>query len=105
MTVNSELLDQVVADALESAAGKARWTNAIRRGAELIKANRCTPQDDETLLILSTSGHDYIVSLAECKDMSGELCPAFKLNRPCKHRAAFHLLVRYNERARESKSA
>ena len=99
MTVNTELLDQVVEEALSSASGKVRWINAIRRGAELIKSNRCTPQDDETLLILSTSGHDYIVSLAECKDTTGELCPAFKLNRPCKQRAAFHLLVRCKERA------
>lgn len=99
MTVNAELLDQVVADALDRAAGMVRWTNAIKRGAELIKANRCTPQDDETLLILSTSGHDYLVSVAECKDTTGELCPAFRLNRPCKHRAAYQLLLRYNERA------
>lgn len=99
MTVDTQLLDKVAAEALERVAGKVRWENAIRRGAELIKANRCTPQDDETLLILSTSGHDYLVSVAECRDATGELCPAYKLKRPCKHRAAYQLLVRYNEEA------
>lgn len=104
MTVNTELLDDVVADALSGAAGKLRWTNAIKRGAELIKDNRCTPQGDETLLVLSTSGHDYIVSLEECRDATGELCPAFKLKRPCKHRAAYQLLVRYHEREQKTVS-
>jgi hypothetical protein len=98
MTVNEELLGQVVADALKGVAGNARWMNAIRRGAELIRDNRCVPQDDDTLLILSPSGHDYLTTVDECKDVTGALCPAFKLNRPCKHRAAFRLIVRYRER-------
>jgi hypothetical protein len=102
MTVNDELLREVIEEALKRAAGKVRWENAIRRGAELIRQNRCTPQDDERLLILSTSGHDYIVTVEECRDTTGELCPAFKLKRPCKHRASYQLLIRYNERAQEA---
>jgi hypothetical protein len=102
MTVDTQLLDKIVADALERAAGNVRWENAIRRGAELIRQNRCTPQEEERLLILSTSGCDYIVTVEECRDVTGELCPAFKLNRRCKHRAVYQLLIRYNERAQES---
>ena len=97
MKVNEEILAEVVKVALSSVAGDLRWTNAIQRGAELIRQNRCTPIDEQTLLILSTSGRDYKTTVDKCEDVDGEPCPAFRQNKPCKHRASFQLLVRYRE--------
>ncbi len=94
--VNQDLLSQVVETALRQVQGNKRWTNAILRGAELIESNRCLPVDDGSLLILSESGHNYIVN-GSCRTEEG-LCPAFAQHKPCKHRAAYRLLQLYEER-------
>jgi hypothetical protein len=95
--VNETVFQQIVNKALETVQGNERWTNAIKRGAELIQRNRCLPmEDDGTLLILSESGHNYAVNGA-CRTEQG-LCPAFANHKPCKHRAAYRLLQLYNER-------
>ena len=39
--VKSDVLAQVVESALEQVQGDRRWTNAIKRGADLIQKNRC----------------------------------------------------------------
>ena len=93
--VNQDLLSQVVESALQQVQGNKRWTNAILRGAELIESNRCLPVDNGSLLILSESGHNYIVN-GSCRTEEG-LCPAFAQHRPCKHRAAYRLLQLYEE--------
>jgi hypothetical protein len=95
--VNEALFQQVVNQALETVRGDERWTNAIKRGAELIQTNRCLQLEaDGTLLILSESGHNYAVN-GICRTEQG-LCPAFANHKPCKHRAAYRLLQLYNER-------
>jgi hypothetical protein len=97
MMVNESLFRQVVDKALEAVQGNERWTNAIKRGAELIETNRCLEiEDGGTLLILSESGHNYAVN-GVCRTKQG-LCPAFANHKPCKHRAAFRLWQLYNER-------
>jgi hypothetical protein len=94
--INETLFQKVVERALERVQGNTQWTNAIRRGAELIQSNRCLQMaDDGTLLILSDSGHNYAVN-GVCRTEQG-LCPAFANHRPCKHRAAYRLLQLYNE--------
>jgi hypothetical protein len=94
--VNQVLLSQVVETALRQVQGNKRWTNAILRGAELIESNRCLPVDNGSLLILSESGHNYIVN-GSCRTEAG-LCPALAQHKPCKHRADFRLLQLYEER-------
>lgn len=94
--VNQDLLSQVIETALQQVQGNKRWTNAILRGAELIESNRCLPVDNGSLLILSESGHNYIVN-GSCRTEEG-LCPAFAKHKPCKHRAAYRLLQLYEER-------
>ena len=97
MMVNETLFRQVVERALERVQGNKQWTNAIKRGAELIQTNRCLEiEEGGTLLILSESGHNYAVNEI-CRTEQG-LCPAYKNRKPCKHRAAFRLWQLYNER-------
>jgi hypothetical protein len=94
--INEAVFQKVVERALERVQGNKQWTNAIRRGAELIQSNRCLQMaDDGTLLILSDSGHNYAVN-GVCRTEQG-LCPAFANHKPCKHRAAYRLLQLYNE--------
>ena len=96
MIINEAAFQKVVERALERVQGNKQWTNAIRRGAELIQSNRCLQMaDDGTLLILSDSGHNYAVN-GVCRTEQG-LCPAFANHKPCKHRAAYRLLQLYNE--------
>ncbi len=97
MIINEIVFQKVVKRALERVQGNKQWTNAIRRGAELIQSNRCLQMaDDGTLIILSDSGHNYAVN-GVCRTEQG-LCPAFANHKPCKHRAAYRLLQLYNER-------
>jgi len=94
--INEAVFQKVVERALERVQGDKQWTNAIRRGAELIQSNRCLQMaDDGTLLILSDSGQNYAVN-GVCRTEQG-LCPAFANHKPCKHRAAYRLLQLYNE--------
>ncbi len=96
MIINEAVFQKVVERALERVQGNRQWTNAIRRGAELIQSNRCLQMaDNGTLLILSDSGHNYAVN-GVCRTEQG-LCPAFANHKPCKHRAAYRLLQLYNE--------
>ena len=96
MIINEAVFQKVVERALERVQGNKQWTNAVRRGAELIQSNRCLQMaDDGTLLILSDSGHNYAVN-GVCRTEQG-LCPAFANHKPCKHRAAYRLLQLYNE--------
>jgi hypothetical protein len=96
MIINETLFHKVVERALERVQGNKEWTNAIKRGAELIHSNRCLQMaDDGTLLILSDSGYNYAVN-GVCRTEQG-LCPAFANHKPCKHRAAYRLLQLYNE--------
>jgi hypothetical protein len=61
--LNEKRFAQVVESGLEQAHGNKRWTNAIKRGAELIEANRFLEMENSrTLLILGASSQSYEVN-------------------------------------------
>jgi hypothetical protein len=80
MTVNPDILSNVVEAALAKVGGSKRWENAIYRGAQLIEEERCLPTEDGRLLIFSESGAEYSTTATECR--AGD-----------KHRAAFRLMA------------
>lgn len=92
MNLNETKLSGVVAVALQSVAGDRRWTNAITRAAEMIEANPYLHWTGDSLLMLSESGEIYEAN-GVCQ------CKAYRSGQPCKHRAAYKLVKRYNETA------
>ncbi len=92
MNLNETKLSEVVAAALQSVAGNKRWTNAVTKAAEMIKSNPYMHWTGDSLLMLSESGEIYEAN-GVCQ------CKAFRSGQPCKHRAAYKLMKRYNETA------
>ena len=92
MKLNEARLSQVVAAALVSVAGNKRWMNAITKAAEMIEKNPYLHWTGKSLLMLSESGEIYEAN-GVCQ------CKAFHSGQPCKHRAAYKLMKRYNETA------
>jgi hypothetical protein len=92
MYVNPEVLSNVVESALAAFRGDGRWERAINRGAHLIEEDRCLPAADGSLTIFSDSGREYHTTETDCRTTDGP-CKAHSLGHPCKHRAAFHLMV------------
>ncbi len=90
VTMNASKFEQVVATALQQVNGNKRWTNAINRAAEMIERNPYMHWTGNTLLMLSDSGEIYEAN-GVCQ------CKAFIEGQPCKHRAAYKLMKRYNE--------
>ena len=90
--LNETKLNEVVEIALAKVKGNSRWTNAVLRAEKLLTSgNPYLHFDGARLLVLSESGQVYTAN-GTCQ------CAAFKENKmPCKHRAAFGLLVRYHE--------
>lgn len=94
--VNQDLLAQVVQAAFDATLGRRdalRWQAAIVRARHILDSNPFLHvSDDGTLLMLSDSGELY-------EGITDRHCPcaAFREGLPCKHRAAYRLLVRYNE--------
>lgn len=92
--INNTLLNKTAAALINNAGDNARMKNAVQRGAQLIRDERCEIVDDERIRVYSESGHTYTTSLSECtNEGTGEDCPAFFKGFPCKHRAALHLLM------------
>ena len=89
LTLNNDILVQVVATAKASAAGT-RWVNAIERAGCELASNPYIEISGDHLLIGSPSGNTYSVN-GSCQ------CRAFEVHNPCWHRAAKQLVVRYNE--------
>lgn len=92
MTVNPDVLSNVVEAALAKVGGSKRWENAIYRGAQLIEEERCLPTEDGRLLIFSESGAEYSTTANDCR-AGDKPCKAWELGFPCKHRAAFRLMA------------
>ena len=90
MNLNEARLNQVVTAALQNVAGNKRWTNAINKAAEMIENNPYMHWTGSALLMLSDSGEIYEAN-GVCQ------CKAFIEGQPCKHRAAYKLMKRYNE--------
>ncbi len=90
ITVNASKFEQVLETALQQVSGNKRWTNAIRRAAEMIETNPYLHWTGNALLMLSDSGEIYEAN-GVCQ------CKAFIGGQPCKHRAAYKLMKRYNE--------
>ena len=91
LTLNTEILEQVVATAKRNASTQPRWINAIERAAsELVNNPYIEALDDHTLLIGSVSGNTY-TSNGVCQ------CQAYQNGKPCYHRAMSRLYQRYVE--------
>lgn len=89
-------LEQVVQAAFDATLGHRdamRWQAAIVRARQILDANPFLHiADDGALLMLSDSNELY-------EGITDRYCPcaAFRKGQPCKHRAAYRLLIRYNE--------
>jgi hypothetical protein len=90
MNLNETRLNEVIAAALASVADNKRWRNAITKAAEMIERNPYMHWTGNSLLMLSESGEIYEAN-GVCQ------CKAFRSGQPCKHRAAYKLMKRYNE--------
>lgn len=91
LTLNTDILAQIVTTAQQSAANSPRWLAAIERAATELETNPfIEAMDDHTLLIGSPSGRTYIGN-GTCQ------CEAFAHGKPCWHRAAARLYHRYVE--------
>ncbi len=88
--VNADELEQIVETALAQVSGNKRWTNAINKAAEMIENNPFIHWTGNSLLMLSDSGKIYEAN-GVCQ------CKAYLEGQPCKHRAAYKLVKRYNE--------
>ena len=98
LTLNSDILAQVVATAKVSAAGT-RWVNAIERAGSELATNPYIEISGDHLLIGSPSGNTY-ESNGVCQ------CTAYEYgHKPCWHRAAHRLLVRYSELSQRKEAA
>jgi hypothetical protein len=86
-------LATVVETALANARGNRRWSNAIRKGADILTSgNPYLHWTGDALLMLSDSGEIYTAN-GSCQ------CAAYLSHQPCKHRAAARLVERYLETA------
>lgn len=88
MNLDTDKLNTVVETALVNASDSRAWSNAIRRAAEELEANPYIAYQEGSTLILSPSGEIYTAN-GSCG------CKAYANSRPCWHRAANRLLVRY----------
>ena len=89
--LNETKLAAVVDAALVTVKGDSRWTNAILKAEEILTSgNPYIHFTGHSLLMLSDSGEIYEAN-GVCQ------CKAFERGQACKHRAAYKLIVRYNE--------
>ena len=91
MNINQEKMNQVAQDAFDKVSGNRRWETAIAKAKQQIETNPYLHFADGKLLMLSDSNEIYEVTARECQ------CRAFRNGQPCKHRAAYRLIERYNE--------
>jgi hypothetical protein len=90
LTFQPDVLEQVIATAKQSAAGTA-WVSRIERAGIELATNPYIEVAGDHLLIGSPSGNTYEVN-GVCQ------CQAYTHgSKPCWHRAAKQLIVRYNE--------
>ncbi len=95
--ITKESIGKAIAQARVECATSRRWLNAVNRAAvELLVSH--FQFDGEILSIESASspGTRYHV------DQHGCDCPAGKVDKPCKHRAAWRLLLKAAEIAQQA---
>jgi hypothetical protein len=98
LSLDTAILATVVATAKQSAASQPRWINAIERAASEMMSNPYIEIAGDHLLIGSPSGN--------CYDVNGTCqCRAVEVSRPCWHRAAKQLLVRYRQAEKQAAAA
>jgi hypothetical protein len=90
LSLDTAILATVVATAKRNAASQPRWVHAIDRAASELASNPYIELAGDHLLIGSPSGNSYDVN-GTCQ------CRAFEVSKPCWHRAAKQLLVRYRQ--------
>ncbi|HEY0005928.1 MAG TPA: hypothetical protein VGB17_14195 [Pyrinomonadaceae bacterium] len=93
LNINSEIFDQVVADALQAAQDSPRWLSAIGKAVHMLEDNPFVElQADGSLLVMSDTSFNTYEANGACQ------CIAFtQFQVPCKHRAAHRLIQLYNE--------
>jgi hypothetical protein len=95
--INAARLAEVTQAAFNATTGAKdarRWQQALVRARQIIESNPYVELTGDGLLMLSDSNVIY-------ERITDRYCPcrAFQQGQPCKHRAAFRLLQRYNETA------
>jgi hypothetical protein len=94
LNLDTDILDTVIEQAKQSAAGHQRWINAIEKAArEMVENPYIEALDNHTLLIGSSNGKTYTGN-GVCQ------CEAFNHGKPCYHRAAARLYHRYLQATR-----
>ena len=83
---------QAAFNATTNAKDARRWRQAIVRARQIAESNPYVELTEAGLLMLSDSGELY-------EGIMDRNCPcrAFAKGQPCKHRALYRLLARYNE--------
>ena len=90
LTFNHDILNRVVAKALEDAKGYPKWVNAIKKAHTAMLENPYIEAiDNHTLLIAGESG--VYTGNSSCQ------CTAYLKGKPCYHRSMARLWQRYNE--------
>ena len=95
--ITKESIGKAIAQARIECANSRRWLNAVNRAAvELLVSH--WQFDGETLRIESATapGTRYTVDKLGCS------CPAGHVDKPCKHRAAWRLLLKSAEIAQQA---
>lgn len=91
LNINHDILNSVVSTALSAVQGDKRWTNAIKNAHALLVENPYIEAlDDHTLLIGGENG--VYVSNSDCQ------CISYQNKKPCRHRVAARIWMRYNEK-------
>jgi hypothetical protein len=102
LDINAEKLQRVAQEAFDKAQGMKRWQSAITRALQILRDSVYwhMTEDGALLLLSPDSSEIYEASGRKCERIDGERrvpCKAFVQAQPCKHRAAWRLLQRYNE--------
>ncbi len=90
--VSRETVGQALRDARIACAHSMKWLNAVNRAALDLEACRWA-FDGDTLQMESASGSGEWYTV----DAGGCTCRAGSVGRPCKHRAAWRLLVKASQ--------
>lgn len=90
MIDDDERLLLVTERARAACVGRPRWLAAIEKAVRQLGSNPYMHWDGRELLVLSDSNEIYVAGRA-CQ------CEAYRRGKPCWHRAAARLLLRYFE--------
>lgn len=88
--VDEDRLLRVIQHAFDRVAGDLRWQTAIAKAKQQFESNPYMHWTGESLLVLSDSNEVYVAGRA-CQ------CKAYRHGKPCWHRAAARILLRYEQ--------